>query len=59
MFLQAPYWFDAEHSPWACVRDPSPCVLSVTDRCTACARWELQPYGAAHCEMPGRTPDVL
>jgi len=59
LFLQAPYWFDAEQSPWACVRDAAPCVLSITDRCTACARWEQQPHGAAHCVMPGRTPDVL
>jgi hypothetical protein len=42
LFLQAPYWFEAENSPWACVRDIAPRVLSMTDQCAVCSRWELR-----------------
>ncbi len=40
LFLPAPYWFEAEASPWTCVRDTVPCVLTTTDPCASCARWE-------------------
>jgi hypothetical protein len=40
LFLPAPFWFEAETSPWACVRDAEPRVLTTTDICERCWRWE-------------------
>lgn len=40
LFLPAPLWFDAESCPWSCRRDAVPRVVSSTDRCATCARWE-------------------
>ena len=40
LFLPAPLWFDAESCPWGCRRDAVPRVVSSTDRCTNCTRWE-------------------
>ena len=49
LFLPAPFWFDAEMCPWTCVRDPAPRVLSSTNPCATCPRWEPQ---AALAETP-------
>ena len=46
LFLAAPYWFEAEDSPWACVRDAAPRVLTTTDACASCPRWEPRPTAA-------------
>lgn len=40
LFLSAPYWFDSESCPWACLRDADPHVLITTDPCASCPRWE-------------------
>jgi hypothetical protein len=40
-----PYWFESARSPWACVRDPIPSVLTSTDVRTG---WE--PKDAAHAD---------
>jgi len=40
LMLPAPLWFDAEHSPWSCVRDNAPRTLLSTDACEICPRWE-------------------
>jgi hypothetical protein len=40
LMLPAPLWFDAEHSPWSCVRDSDPRTLINTDACEMCPRWE-------------------
>lgn len=40
LMLPAPLWFDAEHSPWSCVRDAAPRTLISTDACEMCPRWE-------------------
>lgn len=43
LFLPAPFWFDAERCPWTCMRDATLRVLSTTDPCATCPRWELRP----------------
>jgi hypothetical protein len=40
LFLPAPLWFDAGSCPWSCRRDAVPRIVSSTDRCATCARWE-------------------
>jgi hypothetical protein len=40
MFLSAPFWFDAERRPWACIRQAVPQVLDTTDVCVHCLNWE-------------------
>jgi len=40
LMLPAPLWFDAEDSPWSCVRDGAPRTLISTDACEMCPRWE-------------------
>jgi hypothetical protein len=40
LMLAAPLWFDAENSPWSCVRDAAPRTLITTDACEMCPRWE-------------------
>jgi hypothetical protein len=42
LMLPAPLWFDAENSPWSCVRDAAPRALITTDACEACPRWEMR-----------------
>lgn len=44
VFLPAPWWFEAETSPWACVRDTTPRVLETTEACATCSRWEPGGY---------------
>ena len=38
--LAAPLWFDAENSPWSCVRGAGPRLMITTDGCEMCPRWE-------------------
>ena len=40
LFLKTPYWLEAETSPWACVRETEPRLLSTTDACAICSFWE-------------------
>jgi hypothetical protein len=40
LFLDAPYWFEADTYPWACTCDPTMRVLRTTARCASCRRWE-------------------
>lgn len=40
LFVEAPYWFAAEDSPWVCVRDGTPRLLQTTEACATCWRWE-------------------
>jgi hypothetical protein len=40
LFLRAPFWFEAEDAPWACVREPALRVLNTTDLCASCPHWE-------------------
>jgi hypothetical protein len=51
LFLRAPFWFDAEACPWTCLRDAAPRVLSTTDPCATCPRWEPREIA------PANTPD--
>jgi hypothetical protein len=51
LFLPAPLWCEAETSPWACLRDPTPRVLATTDLCATCPRWEPREIA------PARSPD--
>jgi hypothetical protein len=41
--LPPPVWFEAENTPWSCVRDAKPRLLLSTERCLDCARWEAKP----------------
>jgi hypothetical protein len=45
LFLPAPYWWDAEDRPWACVRDGAPRALETTEVCTDCPYWEPRTRG--------------
>jgi hypothetical protein len=40
LFLAPPIWFYAWDAPWTCVRRAAPRVLSSTDQCCGCPRWE-------------------
>jgi len=40
VFLDAPYWTEAEVSPWACIRDPEPRPLGTTAECGTCGRFQ-------------------
>jgi hypothetical protein len=52
VFLPPPFWFEAESCPWTCLRGPAPHVLSTTDLCATCLRWE--PRASA---LLSETPD--
>jgi hypothetical protein len=54
LFLPAPFWFEAENSPWACVRDAVPRILNGTDPCATCPHWE--PQSGAPAGTPGEKP---
>ena len=47
LFLPTPFWFDAEECPWSCLADAAPRVLTATDGCARCARWEAQDVAPA------------
>lgn len=62
LFLQAPFWFESEHAPWTCLRDAAPQVLTSTEPCALCPRWEPRPSTAGaesldhdHAGTPLRT----
>jgi hypothetical protein len=57
IFLPAPYWWEAEDRPWACVRDGTPRVMETTEECADCPFWE--PREAAPVTVPTTTTDVL
>jgi hypothetical protein len=45
VFLDAPYWVEAEARPWACIRGGEPRPLATTDECRMCPRFEpARPY---------------
>jgi hypothetical protein len=54
VFLDAPYWAEAEASPWACTRDAEPRLLETTAECSTCRRFEpARPFPAdARPEWP-------
>ena len=43
LLLPAPIWFEAEDSPWTCLRDAAPRALETTNPCAICQRWEPRP----------------
>jgi hypothetical protein len=45
LFLPAPYWWDAEVRPWACIRGDTPRVLDTTEVCAECPHWEPRARG--------------
>jgi hypothetical protein len=47
LFLPAPYWWNAEGYPWACVRDGVPRILDTTEVCADCPYWEAHPKAKA------------
>jgi hypothetical protein len=47
LFLTAPYWWEAERAPWACLRDGTPRILTTTEECADCPRWEPRKNAAA------------
>jgi hypothetical protein len=38
--LPPPLWYEADKTPWSCVRDPKPRILTSTERCAHCAGWQ-------------------
>ena len=64
LFLRAPFWWDAERCPWACVRGSTPHVLETTDVCSTCPHWEARPVAAVRVEHeqghgePNAVPEV-
>jgi hypothetical protein len=54
LFLRAPFWFEAENAPWACVRETASRVLDTTNLCASCPHWE--PRRNSGDFMP--TPEV-
>jgi hypothetical protein len=50
LFLPAPFWWDAENCPWACVRGSTPHVLETTEVCGTCPHWEARPVAATHVD---------
>jgi len=42
LFLPAPFWWEAEDRPWACLREATPRVLETTEVCADCPYWEAR-----------------
>jgi len=40
LFLDAPFWVEAETSPWTCIRYAAPRPLATTEECLTCRRLE-------------------
>jgi SAM-dependent methyltransferase len=55
LFLPAPYWWDAERCPWACVGEAVPRILETTEVCTDCPYWEAHPKAETDA---GDSPDA-
>ncbi len=58
LFLAAPWWLESENRPWTCLRDLTPRVLTSTDVCAVCPRWESRQPAAAGSE-PAAVPTAL
>jgi protease I len=43
LLLDAPFCWDAERYPWACVRGTIPHVLETTEVCRTCVHWAARP----------------
>jgi hypothetical protein len=43
IFLPAPFWWQAEDRPWACVRGETPRLLETTEACAECPHWDPLP----------------
>jgi hypothetical protein len=56
VFLDAPYWVEAEMSPWACIRDAEPRLIATTAECLTCARFDAARPSAL---VRPRRPDVF
>jgi hypothetical protein len=54
VLLDAPYWVEAEASPWTCLRDATPRPLATTEECATCPRFEAAGPAPAvrHPERP-------
>jgi hypothetical protein len=39
VFLPAPFWWESEDRPWACVRTGTPRTLETTEVCADCPYW--------------------
>jgi hypothetical protein len=42
LFLQAPFWWEAEDRPWSCIRGTTPRVLATTEVCADCPYWKRE-----------------
>jgi hypothetical protein len=50
LFLEHPYWTDADDYPWSCVADGDPAVVEDTTRCATCGRWSPRtPHLVCSC----------
>ncbi len=45
LFLEAPFWFEAQQYPWTCTHDDAaPHLLWTTDICATCHRWRVRRH---------------
>jgi hypothetical protein len=51
LFLNAPVWLYAWDCPWTCVRAHGPRLLTTTEICAACPRWEPRVEGSAELDQ--------
>ena len=42
LFLDAPFWFEAQQYPWTCAHDAAPHLLGTTEVCANCRRWLMR-----------------
>jgi len=52
LFLDAPYWFAAEETPWSCARDGVRCLADTTADCRFCAHWQVAARPAEASRAP-------
>jgi len=57
VFLPAPFWWEAEDRPWACVREGTPRTLETTEVCADCPYWE--PRTREQPALPATIIEVL
>jgi hypothetical protein len=52
LFLDAPYWFAAEDTPWSCARDGVRSLTDATAECRTCVHWQVAARRTAEKPAP-------
>jgi hypothetical protein len=42
LFLEPPFWFEAQQYPWSCTCEATRRLLGTTEECATCHRWEMR-----------------